>query len=70
MIVTYRCGCGHIFNGHWDQAKLRRQQFPDVDIKSNALMAMICPKCGDMNKKKNIDNDEDFSPEPPSEERE
>jgi len=51
MIVLYQCQCGHEFDGHWDR-------FPELEAFEAIQKAMICPKCGNKDDKKNIESDE------------
>jgi len=62
MIVTYRCKCGNVFDGHWDQNEKRIKQFPHLGLETSPLAAMTCPQCGNRDYKKNIDSDESFRP--------
>ncbi len=66
MVVTYRCRCGHEFNGHWHEAEKRRKQQPTATrwMVSPAQIATVCPKCGNVDLKHNIDNDEEGGPDP------
>jgi len=66
MIVTYQCKCGNRFDGHWDKVTSNFKYAPWLKSKDVVLKAMICPKCGNKDMKRNIDSDEDFAPERPT----